>query len=77
MKYTIKLKIQVAIAVIIASVSAVQAWISISQLQKETTTEVSNQMRDIGQATSRYIADWLNTRSDMMLANEPPDCQPK
>ncbi len=71
MKYTIKLKIQVAIAVIIASVSAVQAWISISQLQKETTTEVSNQMRDIGQATSRYIADWLNTRSDMMLANEP------
>ncbi|MGR5150066.1 methyl-accepting chemotaxis protein [Photobacterium alginatilyticum] len=71
MKYTIKLKIQVAIAVIIASVSAVQAWISISQLQKETTTEVSNQMRDIGQATSRYIADWLDTRSDMMLANEP------
>ncbi|GAB3535412.1 methyl-accepting chemotaxis protein [Photobacterium alginatilyticum] len=71
MKYTIKLKIQVAIAAIIASVSAVQAWISISQLQQETTTEVSNQMRDIGQATSRYIADWLDTRSDMMLANEP------
>ncbi|MCG7584041.1 methyl-accepting chemotaxis protein [Photobacterium sp. OFAV2-7] len=70
MKYTIKLKIQVAIAAIIASVSAVQAWISISQLQQETTTEVSNQMRDIGQATSRYIADWLDTRSDMMLANE-------
>ncbi|MGF1715022.1 methyl-accepting chemotaxis protein [Photobacterium chitinilyticum] len=71
MKYTIKLKIQVAIAVIIASVSAVQAWISITQLKQETTTEVSNQMRDIGQATSRYIADWLDTRSDMMLANEP------
>ncbi|MCW8330651.1 methyl-accepting chemotaxis protein [Photobacterium sp. SDRW27] len=70
MKYTIKLKIQIAIAVIIASVSAVQAWISINQLKQETTAEVSNQMRDIGQATSRYIADWLSTRSDMMLANE-------
>lgn len=70
MRYTIKFKIQIAIAAIIASVSAVQAWISISQLKQETTSEVTSQMTDIGQATSRYIADWLNTRSDMMLANE-------
>ncbi|MEJ2766743.1 methyl-accepting chemotaxis protein [Photobacterium sp. MCCC 1A19761] len=71
MKHTIKFKIQVAIAVIIASVSAVQAWLSINQLQQETTTAVTNQMRDIGQATSRYITDWLSARRDMMLANEP------
>lgn len=70
MKNTIKLKMQVAIAVIIASVSAVQAWISISQLQQETEAKVSKQMQDIGLATSRYITDWLSTRSDMMLANE-------
>ncbi|MGF1683534.1 methyl-accepting chemotaxis protein [Photobacterium minamisatsumaniensis] len=71
MKLTIKLKIQIAIAVIIASVSAVQAWISVTQLTQETTASVSNQMRDNSHATSRYIADWLATRSEMMLANEP------
>ncbi|MFC1507817.1 methyl-accepting chemotaxis protein [Pseudomonadota bacterium] len=70
MRYTIKFKIQIAIAAIIASVSAVQAWISINQLKQETTSEITSQMTDIGQATSRYIADWLNTRSNMMLANE-------
>ncbi|MGF1691418.1 methyl-accepting chemotaxis protein [Photobacterium kagoshimensis] len=70
MKHTIKFKIQVAIAIIIASVSAVQAWISISQLKTETTKQVYGQMMDIGQATSSYIADWLETRGDMLLANE-------
>lgn len=70
MKLTLKLKIQIAIAVIIATVSAVQAWISISQLKAETTYAVSNQMKDMGQATSRYITDWLAIRSDMLLANE-------
>ncbi|PSW12192.1 methyl-accepting chemotaxis protein [Photobacterium sanctipauli] len=70
MKLTIKLKIQIAIAVIIATVSAVQAWISVSQLKQETTASVSNQMRDTSQATSRYITAWLAARSDMMLANE-------
>ncbi|MGF1726350.1 methyl-accepting chemotaxis protein [Photobacterium nomapromontoriensis] len=70
MKLTIKLKIQIAIAVIIAAVSTVQAWISISQLTQETTTEVSDQMRGIGQATSRNISDWIAIRSEMMLANE-------
>ncbi|MEH6533284.1 MAG: methyl-accepting chemotaxis protein [Photobacterium frigidiphilum] len=70
MRYTIKFKIQIAIATIIAAVSAVQAWISISQLKQETTIEISRQMTDIGEATSRYISNWLDTRSDMMLANE-------
>lgn len=71
MRYTIKFKIQIAIATIIAAVSTVQAWISINQLKQETTTEISRQMTDIGEATSRYISNWLDTRSDMMLANEP------
>ena len=70
MKLTIKHKIQLAIAVIIATVSAVQAWISISQLRQETTTAINNQMRDIAQGTSSNISDWLAIRSDMMLANE-------
>ncbi|WP_299019646.1 methyl-accepting chemotaxis protein [uncultured Photobacterium sp.] len=70
MKNTIKLKIQIAIAVIIASVSAVQTWISINQLKQETTAEINSQMQDIGEATSRYVTDWLKTRSEMMLANE-------
>ncbi|HIF9204623.1 TPA: methyl-accepting chemotaxis protein [Photobacterium damselae] len=71
MRYTIKLKIQIAIGVIIATVSAVQATLSITQLRNETTQEVTNQMTAIGHATSNYIGDWLKTRSDMMLANEP------
>ncbi|OAN16759.1 chemotaxis protein [Photobacterium jeanii] len=70
MKYTIKFKIQVAIAIIIATVSAVQAWISINQLRTETTKQVHGQMTDIGQATSNYVADWMDTRTDMLLANE-------
>ena len=63
MKYTIKFKIQVAIAIIIATVSAVQAWISINQLRTETTKQVHGQMTDIGQATSNYVADWMDTRT--------------
>ncbi|KXI23439.1 methyl-accepting chemotaxis protein [Photobacterium sanguinicancri] len=70
MKHTIKFKIQVAIAIIIASVSAVQAWISISQLKNETTKQVYGQMTDIGKSTSNYISNWLDTRTGMMLANE-------
>ncbi|UTM57118.1 methyl-accepting chemotaxis protein [Photobacterium sp. CCB-ST2H9] len=71
MKFTIKLKIQVAIAAIIATVSAIQTGISISQLRQETTSEVNAQMSAIGAATGDYIADWLNARRDMLLANLP------
>ncbi len=70
MKSTIKLKIQIAIAIIIAIVSGVQAWISVNQLQQETTSALNSEMTNISQATSRYITDWLAIRSDMMLANE-------
>lgn len=38
MRNTIKLKIQIAIAVIIAIVSGVQAWVSVNQLREETTS---------------------------------------
>ncbi|NOI16439.1 methyl-accepting chemotaxis protein [Vibrio hepatarius] len=70
MKNTIKLKIQIAIAVIIAVVSGVQAWISVSQLKQETTSALNSEMENVSHATSRYISDWLEIRSDMMLANE-------
>lgn len=70
MKLTIKLKIQIAIGVIIATVSSVQAWISIKQLNQETTKAVSSQMQNVGHATSKSISDWLSLRSEMMLANE-------
>ncbi|KKC98377.1 methyl-accepting chemotaxis protein [Photobacterium halotolerans] len=71
MKFTIKMKIQVAIAAIIATVSAIQAGISVTQLRTETTHEVNAQMRAAGAATSDYIADWLGARRDMVLANLP------
>lgn len=70
MRNTIKLKMQIAIAVVIAIVSGVQAWISVNQLQQETTSALNNEMANISHATSRYISDWLAIRSDMMLANE-------
>ncbi|MBY8173598.1 methyl-accepting chemotaxis protein [Vibrio fluvialis] len=70
MRHTIKFKIQVAIAVIIAIVSGVQAWNSISQLRQETTKSINSEMANVSLATSRYISDWLSIRSDMMLANE-------
>ncbi|NRF27923.1 methyl-accepting chemotaxis protein [Vibrio coralliilyticus] len=70
MRNTIKLKIQIAIAIIIAIVSGVQAWISVSQLKQETTSALNSEMTNVSHATSRYISDWLAIRSDMMLANE-------
>ncbi|CAM2817518.1 methyl-accepting chemotaxis protein [Vibrio neptunius] len=70
MRNTIKLKIQIAIAIIIAIVSGVQAWISVSQLKQETTSALNSEMANVSHATSRYISDWLLIRSDMMLANE-------
>ncbi|MFM2591117.1 methyl-accepting chemotaxis protein [Vibrio sp. TBV020] len=70
MRNTIKLKMQIAIAVVIAIVSGVQAWISVNQLQQETTSALNSEMANISHSTSRYISDWLAIRSDMMLANE-------
>nr|MBF4332862.1 methyl-accepting chemotaxis protein [Vibrio anguillarum] len=69
MRHTITFKIQVAIAIIIAIVSGVQAWISVSQLQQETTHAINSEMENVSLATSRYISDWLGIRSNMMLAN--------
>ncbi|WP_038176050.1 MULTISPECIES: methyl-accepting chemotaxis protein [Vibrio] len=70
MRNTIKLKMQIAIAIVIAIVSGVQAWISVSQLKNETTSALNSEMANVSHATSRYISDWLEIRSDMMLANE-------
>ncbi|MCV5231303.1 hypothetical protein OFC56_29505, partial [Escherichia coli] len=70
MRNTIKLKIQIAIAVIIAIVSGVQAWVSVNQLHEETTSTLNREIQNISESTNRYISDWLSIRSDMMLANE-------
>ena len=70
MRNTIKLKMQIAIAIVIAVVSGVQAWISVSQLKQETTSALNSEMANVSHATTRYISDWLAIRSDMMLANE-------
>lgn len=70
MRSSIKLKIQIAIAVIIAIVSGVQAWVSVNQLRDETTSTLSREMENISASTNRYISDWLAIRSEMMLANE-------
>ncbi|MGR5237409.1 methyl-accepting chemotaxis protein [Vibrio alfacsensis] len=70
MRNTIKLKIQIAIAIIIAIVSGVQAWVSVNQLREETTSTLNREIQNISQSTNRYISDWLAIRSEMMLANE-------
>ncbi|MCG7499007.1 methyl-accepting chemotaxis protein [Vibrio sp. Of7-15] len=70
MKHTIKFKIQIAIAVIIATVSLIQAWFSTSQLQQETHNAIESQMASSADSTSRYISNWLDTRGEMLLANE-------
>ncbi|MGF1694061.1 methyl-accepting chemotaxis protein [Vibrio lamellibrachiae] len=70
MRYTIKKKIQIAIAIIIAIVSGVQAWVSVNQLKHETNSALSSEMENVSIATTRYISEWLDIRSKMMLANE-------
>ncbi|ODP98969.1 methyl-accepting chemotaxis protein [Salinivibrio sp. SS2] len=71
MKFTIKTKILLAVALVVALVSAVQAWFSVSQLKDETQQSVTAQMRDIALSTSNFIDEWLDIRSKMLLANVP------
>ncbi|WP_434358202.1 methyl-accepting chemotaxis protein [Parasalinivibrio latis] len=71
MKITIKTKLIISIALIVALVSAVQAWISISSLRSTTLSSIETQMHDAGTSTSSYINSWLNIRSDMLDANIP------
>lgn len=47
MRNTIKLKMQIAIAIVIAVVSGVQAWISVSQLKQETTSALNSEMANM------------------------------
>lgn len=70
MTLTIKRKIQIAILVICTVISIVQATISISQLQNETTNAISASISESSKATSYYISEWLKTRQQMLLANE-------
>ncbi|KEY90230.1 methyl-accepting chemotaxis protein tlpA [Candidatus Photodesmus katoptron] len=70
MTNTIKFKIQISIAIIIAIVSTVQAWISVNQLKQETTSAINSEMKNINITTARYISNWLEIHSKMMLANE-------
>ncbi len=70
MTLTIKRKIQLAILAICAAISIVQATISISQLQSETTKTITASIQESSKATSYYISEWLNTRQQMLMANE-------
>ncbi|MEZ9411535.1 chemotaxis protein [Vibrio lentus] len=71
MRHTIKFKIQMAITIIIAIVSGAQAWISVNQLTQETEVAINQEMKNVSVGINNYIADWISTRSNMMLANEP------
>ncbi|OOF30740.1 methyl-accepting chemotaxis protein [Salinivibrio proteolyticus] len=71
MKFTIKTKILLAVALVVALVSVVQAWFSVTQLQDETQQNVTAQMRDTALSTSNFIDEWLDIRSKMLLANVP------
>ncbi|KEY90967.1 methyl-accepting chemotaxis protein tlpA [Candidatus Photodesmus blepharus] len=70
MRNTIKFKIQIAIAIIIAIVSTVQAFISVNQLKQETTSAINSEIKNVSATTSRYIGNWLEIHGNMMLANE-------
>ncbi|OOF10724.1 methyl-accepting chemotaxis protein [Salinivibrio sp. PR5] len=71
MKFTIKTKILLAVALVVALVSVVQAWFSVTQLKDETQQNVTAQMRDTALSTSNFIDEWLDIRSKMLLANVP------
>ncbi|QFU24383.1 methyl-accepting chemotaxis protein [Shewanella eurypsychrophilus] len=71
MTLTIKRKIQIAILVICAAISIIQASISISQLQNETTKAISASINESRKSTSDFISGWLKTRQQILLANEP------
>lgn len=71
MKRTIKTRLILSIALIVATVSAVQSWISIDELKDSTQTAVEREMRDTSQALTNYIDSWLGIRADMLSANRP------
>ncbi|MDD1784113.1 methyl-accepting chemotaxis protein [Enterovibrio sp. ZSDZ35] len=69
MNKTIKSRLILSIGLIVAVVSAVQAWISISTLRNTTHSAIESQMRETSVATSNYINSWLSVRADMLEAN--------
>ncbi|MBV7299031.1 methyl-accepting chemotaxis protein [Enterovibrio paralichthyis] len=69
MKRTIKTRLLLSIALIVAAVSAVQSWISINTLRSTTAEAIEHEMRDAGHSLSNYINSWLGIRADMLSAN--------
>ena len=70
MTLTIKRKIQIAILLTCALISAVQSYISISQLIEETTNTITHRINETSLATSNFIATNIQMGSNLLLANE-------
>ncbi|MEZ9198223.1 methyl-accepting chemotaxis protein [Shewanella sp. 10N.286.54.B9] len=70
MTLTIKRKIQIAILLTCAFISAVQSYISISQLIEETTNTITHRINETSTATSNFIATNIQMGSNLLLANE-------
>ncbi|WP_229377293.1 methyl-accepting chemotaxis protein [Shewanella woodyi] len=70
MTLTIKRKMQIAVLAICATISIVQSYISITQLERETSSSISDSIHQTSQTTSQYITEWLKTRKKILLTNE-------
>ncbi|WOT04580.1 methyl-accepting chemotaxis protein [Shewanella youngdeokensis] len=70
MTLTIKRKIQIAILMTCALISAVQSYISISQLIEETDTAIAHRVGQTSIAVSSNIATRLQSGAKLLLANE-------
>ncbi|QQX79492.1 methyl-accepting chemotaxis protein [Shewanella sp. KX20019] len=70
MTLTIKRKIQIAILLTCAFISAVQSYISISQLIEETTNTITHRVNETSIATSNLIATNIKLGANLLLANE-------
>lgn len=70
MSLSIKNRMILLTAVIVALVCSLQAWLSGSSLSQLTLKSVITEMNQTGDATSGFISDWFTIREQMLLANK-------
>ena len=70
MTLSIKQKIQLALLLVVVSISAIQAFISISVLNDETELAISERLTTLSISTDDNISGWLEGKKSVLLANE-------
>ncbi|WP_108652222.1 methyl-accepting chemotaxis protein [Dongshaea marina] len=68
MNLSIKNKLILALAIVIALVSLAQTWLTVKELKSETTAEISSSLETLTTAAASSIDKWLSARKQITAA---------